>query len=87
MIEIDSAGLTLRRGPAGRPTVIPVSRITGVEIFNKLGRKVVNILTGGSVAKMLGITLISGPHVRIACDAFNGHEFEIFIQRIRALAG
>ena len=72
-------------GDRRRATWIPVSQITGVDVFSKLGRKVVNILTGGTVTRLPGVTLFSGPRIRVTSDAFNEGEFEAFVKKVRSI--
>ena len=85
-IRIDKEGLTVFRGIENNQTRIDVRQITGINVFKKLNRRIVNILLGGYADSSLpGITLFSGPRIRITDDAFNEAAFGIFIEKLRAL--
>ena len=82
-VEVDETGITLYRGKEKKPERLEAEQITGVNVFGKLNRRVVNILTGGSATRIPGVTIFSGPRVRITNDAFNDSEFDTFIKIIR----
>lgn len=84
IIEVDKDGINLYRGKKKKLTGIDKSQITGINIFTKLNRRIVTILTGGEAIKSVpGITLFSGPRIRIADDSFNDKEFALFIEKIK----
>jgi len=86
MVKIDKKGITVYRGNKMRPTRIEAGQITGINVFKKLNRKIVNILLGGQADSSLpGVTLFSGPRIRITDDAFSEAEFKIFIEKLREL--
>ena len=79
-VEVDESGITFYRGKEKKVQRIENSRITGVNVFGKLNRRVVNIFTGGGAVKPVpGITLFSGPRVHITNDLFNDDEFKLFM--------
>ncbi|NJD22432.1 MAG: hypothetical protein FIA82_07145 [Melioribacter sp.] len=82
-IQIDRNGLTIFRGNENKQTRIDKNQITGINVFKKLNRRVVNILLGGQANSSLpGVTLFSGPRIRITDDAFNEAEFGIFMNKL-----
>lgn len=86
MVSIDKDGLTLYRGHILIQTRVDKKQITGINVFKKLNRRIVNILLGGYADSSLpGVTLFSGPRIRITDDAFREAEFGIFIQKLREL--
>lgn len=86
MVKIDKEGLTVYRGNKMQPTRIDARQITGINVFKKINRRVVNILLGGYADSSLpGITFFSGPRIRITDDAFAEAEFGIFINKLKEL--
>jgi len=83
-LELDDNGIDLYKGEEKKLTRIEAKDITGMNISNKLGRRVVTIFTGGSAVKPLpGITFFTGPRIRVPEDAFDPKEFGVFIEKIR----
>ncbi|MBN2621597.1 hypothetical protein JXB22_11000 [candidate division WOR-3 bacterium] len=79
-IEIYDDRIMIYRGKAAKSERIPASAITGIDVFSKLSRHVVNIMLGGRVDTSLpGVTLFRGPRVRITDDAFDAGEFKQFV--------
>ncbi|MFA5804770.1 MAG: hypothetical protein WC879_08995 [Melioribacteraceae bacterium] len=86
MVSIDKDGLTVYRGQELIQTRVDKKQITGINVFKKLNRRIVNILLGGYAdSSFPGITLFSGPRIRITDDAFREAEFGIFIEKLREL--
>lgn len=85
-VRIDKEGLTIIRGAQNISTRINKKQINGINVFKKLNRKIVNILLGGNAdSSFPGVTLFSGPRIRITDDAFGQAEFAIFIDKLREL--
>lgn len=85
-ISITKDGLTLYYGNKLIPLKIDKKQINGIDVFKKMNRRIVNILIGGSADKSIpGVTLFSGPRIRITDDAFNDAEFRIFIKKLEQL--
>lgn len=81
MIEIDKNGFTVYYGTEMIPARIDKKQITGINFFKKLNRRIVNVLLGGNADSSIpGITLFSGPRIRITDEAFNESEFGIFVK-------
>ena len=79
-VEIDEEGMTFYRGKDNRPQRIENTQITGIDVFGKFNRRVINIFTGGGAIKPVpGITLFSGPRVRITNDLFDNDKFKQFM--------
>jgi hypothetical protein len=79
-IEVYGDRIMIYRGKGEKSGCIPVASITGIDVFSKLSRHVVNIMLGGKVDTSLpGVTLFSGPRVRITDDAFDAGEFKQFV--------
>jgi hypothetical protein len=86
IVKIDKEGITVYRGNKMQPVRIDARQITGINVFKKLKRRIVNILLGGYADSSLpGVTLFSGPRIRITDDAFDNAEFGIFIEKLREL--
>jgi hypothetical protein len=86
MVSIDTDGLTVYRGRELIQTRVDKKQITGINVFKKLNRRIVNILLGGYADKSLpGVTLFSGPRIRITDDAFREAEFGIFIEKLQEI--
>lgn len=82
-IEIDKNGFTVYYGTELIPARIDKRQITGINDFKKLNRRIVNILLGGySDNSIPGVTLFSGPRIRITDEAFNEAEFRVFVKLI-----
>lgn len=82
-IEIDENGITLLRGKRHTPQRIERRMIRDIDICKKLNRRVVTISMGGKPDKTLpGVTTFRGVRTRITDDAFNEHEFTLFIARL-----
>ncbi|HEC79500.1 MAG TPA: hypothetical protein ENI34_10260 [candidate division WOR-3 bacterium] len=83
-VEVDENGVVLYRGKHRRPVKLDFEQITGIDFFTKLNRRVITILTGGKALKVIpGITLFSGPRIRITDDTFGDDEFTVFIERLK----
>jgi uncharacterized membrane protein len=86
-VMIDGEGMTIFRGRQNRKIRILNSQITGVDVFSKTGRRVVNILTGGRAEKLMpGVTVFSGSRIRLTDDAFSDREFSEFIEIVKGIA-
>ncbi len=86
IVAIDKNGLTVYRGKELIQTRVDKKQITGINVFKKLNRRIVNILLGGYADSSLpGVTLFSGQRIRITDDAFRDAEFGIFIEKLREL--
>lgn len=85
VIEVDSQGINLYRGKAKRFERIEASQITDINVFKKVNRRIITILTGGQTYRAPGVTLFSGPKIRIADDSFNSEQFTIFIEKIKQI--
>lgn len=86
MVSIDNDGLTVYRGQKLLQNRVYKKQITGINVFKKINRRIVNILLGGYADSSIpGVTLFSGPRIRITDDAFSEAEFNIFIEKIRSL--
>ncbi len=85
LIEVDAHGINLYRGKAKRLERIEASQITDINVFKKVNRRIITILTGGQTFRAPGVTLFSGPRIRIADDSFNNEQFTIFIEKIKQL--
>jgi len=83
VIEVDTQGINLYRGPQKRLERIEASQITDINFFKKVNRRIVTILTGGQMYRAPGVTLFKGSRVRIADDSFNDKQFSIFIELIK----
>ena len=81
-VEVDQLGLNIYRGKNMKLQRVMFDRVTDVNQFHKGARIVVNIMTGGAVAKGPGVTFFSGPRVRITNDYFNDDEFSRFLALI-----
>lgn len=83
MIEIDKNSFTVYYGTEMIPVRIDKTQITGINFFKKLNRRIVNVLLGGNADSSIpGITLFSGPRIRITDKAFNEAEFRVFVKLI-----
>lgn len=79
-VEVDEEGITFYRGKDNRPQRIENTQITGIDVFGKFNRRVINIFTGGGAIKPVpGITLFSGSRVRITNDLFDNDKFKQFM--------
>lgn len=86
MIEIDKNGFTVYYGTEMIPVRIDKKQITGINFFKKLNRRNLNISLGGNAEDSIpGITLFSGPRIRITDEAFNEAEFRVFVKLIYEL--
>ena len=86
MVSIDKGGLTVYCGHKLVQTRVDKKQITRINIFKKFKRRIVNIMLGGYADSSLpGVTLFSGPRIRITDDAFREAEFGIFIKKLREL--
>jgi hypothetical protein len=83
IIEVGDNGINLYRGREKKLERIEASQITDINIFTKVRRRIVTILTGGQVYRSPGITLFKGPRIRIADDSFNDNQFTVFIEKIK----
>jgi hypothetical protein len=84
-VHMDADGITVYRGKRRAPTRIAAAQISGVNVFSKGPRVIVNIMTGGAASRAAGVTLFSGPRVRLTNDAFNDDDFIRFIVLVKAL--
>jgi hypothetical protein len=85
-VLIDGEGITVFRGRQYRKTRILNVQITGVNVFEKGARHVVNILTGGRAEKLVpGVTVFSGSRIRLTDDAFSDREFGEFIEIVKGI--
>jgi hypothetical protein len=85
-VLIDGEGMTIFRGRQNRKIRILNNQITGVNVFEKGARRVVNILTGGRAERLLpGVTVFSGSRIRLTDDAFNDREFGEFIEIVKGI--
>jgi len=85
-VIVDADGIIFFRGRQQKKTVILNRQITGVNVFEKTGRRVMNILTGGRADKLLpGVTIFSGSRIRLTDDAFNDREFGEFIEIVKGI--
>ena len=83
-IEIDDSGLNLYRGANNIIERIEANQITVIDVFTKLNRKIVNIITDGKTDKSIpGVTFFSGSRVRITNDAFDDSVYSGFIERVQ----
>ncbi len=81
MIEMDISSFTVYYGKEMIPARIDKRQITGINVFKKLNRRIVNIMLGGYADNTIpGVTLFSGPRIRITDEAFNESEFGIFVK-------
>jgi len=86
LVEINTEGINIFRGSEMILSRIDKKQITGINVFKKIKRRIVNILLGGYADSSLpGVTLFSGPRIRITDDAFSEAEFGIFIEKLREL--
>jgi hypothetical protein len=86
IVSIDNDGLTVYRGQKLLQTRVDKKQITGINVFKKINRRIVNILLGGYADSSLpGVTLFSGPRIRITDDAFGNTEFAIFLDKLKEL--
>jgi hypothetical protein len=83
VIEIDDNGINLYRGPTKLLERIEASQITDINIFKKVNRRIVTILTGGQTYRAPGVTLFKGSRIRIADDSFDDKQFTIFVEKIK----
>lgn len=85
-ISITNNGLIVYYGRNLIPSRIDKNQITGINFFKKFNRRIINILLGGQADTSIpGVTLFSGPRIRITDDAFNDAEFTIFIKKLEQL--
>ena len=83
-IEVDESGINVYRGERKQLSRIEASQIADVNVSQKTSRKVVNIILGGKVHKVLpGITPFNGPRLKVTNDAFDDKDFNTFINRIK----
>ncbi len=83
MVEIDNNGFTVYYGKEMIPARIDKKQITGINYFKKFNRRIVNVLLGGNSDNSIpGVTLFSGPRIRITDEAFNEAEFRVFVKLI-----
>lgn len=81
MVEIDNNGFSVYYGKEMIPARIDKKQITGINYFKKFNRRIVNVLLGGNSDNSIpGVTLFSGPRIRITDEAFNDAEFGVFMQ-------
>jgi hypothetical protein len=84
-VEVDPDGINFYRGRERIIVRVEAGQITGINVFRKLNRKVVNIMLGGSASRVMpGVTMFSGPRIRVTNDLFNDREFDEFIERLKA---
>lgn len=87
-IEIEGNSIKVYRGKNKNLTTIPIEKITGIDIFSKLGRRIINIMIGGTILKPIsGITLFSGPRIRITDDYFKDTDFDKFVEVLMKIKG
>lgn len=87
-IEIERNFIKIYRGRNKNLINIPIEKITGIDIFSKLGRRVINIMLGGTISKPIsGITLFSGPRIRITDDYFKDTDFDKFVEVLMKIKG
>ncbi|MEO0238280.1 MAG: hypothetical protein ABIN35_08625 [candidate division WOR-3 bacterium] len=81
VVFLTDKGIFLKRGKKLKEEFIPYSDITGIDKFEKINRKIVNILLGGKANKYLfsQITIFSGKRLRITNDNFNDSVFDTFL--------
>ncbi len=81
VVFLTDKGIFLKRGKKFKEEFIPYSEITGIDKFEKINRKIVNILLGGKANKYLfsQITFFSGKRLRITNDNFNDSVFDTFL--------
>jgi hypothetical protein len=85
-IELYDDRIVIYRGTREKSRCIQAGTITNIDVFSKLNRHVVNIMLGGKVDRPLpGVTLFSGPRVRITDDAFDEAQFQEFIIHLHML--
>lgn len=82
-IEVDTQGINLYRGKEKRTERIEASQITDINVFKKVNRRIVTILTGGQAYRAPGVTIFKGSRVGIADDSFDDKQFTIFIEKIK----
>ncbi|MEO0234589.1 MAG: hypothetical protein ABIN39_00880 [candidate division WOR-3 bacterium] len=81
VVFLTDKGIFLKRGKNLKEEFIPYSEITGIDRFEKINRKIVNILLGGKANRYLfsQITIFSGKRLRITNDNFNDSVFDTFL--------
>lgn len=81
VVFLTDKGILLKKGKKFKEEFIPYSEITGIDRFEKINRKIVNILLGGKANKYLfsQITIFSGKRLRITNDTFNDSVFDTFL--------
>jgi hypothetical protein len=85
-VTVDSQGITLRRGEALISSRIMIEQFNEVNVYHKLNRAQVVIFTGGAPEKAApGVTLFTGPRVRLTNDAFSDRDFDEFIRTLTEL--
>lgn len=78
LIRLDGEWLDIYRGASPSQTRIPVGQITDVHLHRRFGRQSLQILLGGEVVRLPGVTLYPGRKIWVTDDAFDGKEFGRF---------
>ncbi|HEX7320912.1 MAG TPA: hypothetical protein VF399_11225 [bacterium] len=86
MVTVDGQGIALRRGEALISSRILKEQVSQVNVYYKLNRAQIVIFTGGTPEKVApGVTLFTGPRVRLTNDAFADRDFDEFIKTLKGL--
>jgi len=85
-VTVDGQGIILRRGEALAKARILKEQVNQINVYRKLNRVQVIIFTGGAPEKVApGVTLFTGPRVRLTNDAFSDQDFQEFLKMLIGL--
>jgi hypothetical protein len=82
-LDLTEKGLWIFQNHQPHPLWLPWENITGIDLFQKINRYILTILTGGSRDQVLpGVTLFSGSRLRVPNDAFSDQEYRQFVHAL-----
>jgi hypothetical protein len=86
-VELKDGAFIFYRGNDMKATRVNYEEVSDINFFGKSNRRVINILLQGGKAfyPLPGITLFSGPRIRITDEAFDEHRFTRFMEILRDL--
>lgn len=88
-VELEDDGFVFYRGKNMGATRVNFSEVSDINFFEKLNSRVINILLQGGKAfcPLPGITLFSGPRIRITDETFDERRFIRFMEILRDIKG
>jgi hypothetical protein len=82
-LDLTEKGVWIFQNHQPQPLWLPWENITGIDIFHKINRYILTILTGGTRDQEFpGVTLFSGSRLRVPNDAFSDQEYHQFVQAL-----